>query len=171
MGLSVGVVYDSKLDGFVTYFEDETEHLIDHLFSCQLVIGFNSRRFDYRVLSPYTEKDLQQLPSLDLLEEIYNRLGYRLSLNRLVEETLGSKKTADGMQALAWYKEGKLREIADYCREDVKLTRDLFLYAVECSHLLFRNKAGKSVRLPLTADQRIAEIVKMVDDQGQSSGL
>jgi len=159
MGLSVGVVYDSKLDGFVTYFEDETEQLIDHLFSCQLVVGFNSRSFDYQVLTGYSRKNLHELPTLDLLEEIHNRLGYRLSLNRLVEETLGCKKTADGMQALAWYKEGKLLEIADYCKEDVKLTRDLFLYAVETAYLLFRNKAGKSVRLPLPLDQRISQIV------------
>lgn len=159
MGLSVGVVYDSKLDGFVTYFEDETDGLIEHLFSCELVVGFNNRRFDYQVLTGYTQRDLHQLPTLDLLEEIHNRLGYRLSLNRLVEETLGCKKTADGLQALAWYQEGKLLEIADYCREDVKLTRDLFLYAVENSHLLFRNKAGKSVRLPLPLDQRISQIV------------
>ena len=158
MGLSVGVVYDSKLDGFVTYFEDETDGLIEHLFSCELVVGFNNRRFDYQVLTGYTQRDLHQLPTLDLLEEIHNRLGYRLSLNRLVEETLGCKKTADGLQALAWYQEGKLLEIADYCREDVKLTRDLFLYAVENSHLLFRNKAGKSVRLPLPLDQRISQI-------------
>ncbi|MGI9536331.1 MAG: DEAD/DEAH box helicase [Desulfocapsaceae bacterium] len=160
MGLSVGVVYDSKLDGFVTYFEDEVDRLIDHLFSCQLLVGFNSRRFDYQVLTGYTPKDLNGLPTLDLLEEIHNRLGYRLSLNRLVEETLGCKKTADGMQALAWFKEGRLLEIADYCREDVKLTRDLFLYALENSHLLFRNKAGKSVRLPLPLVQRISQIAE-----------
>lgn len=162
MGVSVGVVYDSLLDEFVTYFEDEIDQLVDHLFSSELVVGFNIKRFDYQVLSAYTRRPFHDQPTLDLLEEIYNQLGYRLSLNRLVEETLGLRKTADGTQALAWYKEGKLREIADYCREDVKLTRDLFLYAVECSHLLFRNKAGRSVRLPLTADQRIAEIVKKV---------
>ena len=173
MGVSVGVVYDSILDGFVTYFEDEIDQLIDHLYRCQLVVGFNIRKFDYQVLSAYTTRDLQQLPTLDLLEEIRNRLGYRLSLNRLVEETLGSKKTADGTKALAWYREGKLREIADYCREDVRLTRNLFLYAVECTHLLFRNKAGKAVRLPLALDQRMGEIVRCGADtvQGQSSGL
>jgi DEAD/DEAH box helicase domain-containing protein len=171
MGVSVGVIYDSLLEEFVTYFEDEIDQLVDHLCKCELVVGFNIKRFDYQVLSAYTRRNLHDQPTLDLLEEIHNQLGYRLSLNRLVEETLGLRKSADGTQALAWYKEGKLREIADYCRDDVKLTRDLFLYAVECSHLLFRNKAGKSVRLPLSADQRIAEIVKMVDDQGQSSGL
>ena len=158
MGVSVGVIYDSQLDGFVTYFEDEIDRLLEHLFSCQLVVGYNCKRFDYVVLTPYTRENLQALPTLDLLEEIHNRLGYRLSLNRVIEETLGSKKSADGIQALAWYKEGKLREIADYCQEDVRLTRNLFLYAVETAHLLFRNKAGKSVRLPLPLDQRISEI-------------
>jgi DEAD/DEAH box helicase domain-containing protein len=173
MGVSVGVIYDSQLDEFVTYFEDEIDQLIDHLFSCELVVGFNIKKFDYRVLSAYSQRNFDHLPTLDLLEDIHNRLGYRLSLNRLVEETLGLKKTADGRQALTWYKEGKLREIADYCREDVKLTRNLFLYAVECSHLLFRNKGGKSVRLPLPLDQRIVEIGNGLNrvDQGQSSGL
>jgi len=166
MGISVGVVYDSKLDGFVTYFEDQISQMIDHLFGCQLVVGFNSRRFDYRVLSAYTKIPMNAedivfftLPTLDILEEIKNRLGYRLSLNRLAEETLGSKKSSDGMQALKWYKEGKLKEIAAYCKEDVKLTRNLFLFAVENGHVLFRNKAGKSVRLPLNLEQRIYQIV------------
>ncbi len=158
MGMSVGVVYDARLDGFATYFEDEVDGLIDHLQRSDLVVGFNNRRFDYRVLSGYTRYNLYQLPTLDLLEEIYNQLGYRLSLDRLAKETLGSQKTGDGLQALAWFKEGKLKEIADYCREDVKLTRNLLLHAVEHSFLLFRNKAGKSVRLPLNLAARIAQL-------------
>ena len=159
MGLSVGVVYDSRLDGFVAYLEDEVEQMIEHLFDCQLVIGFNNRRFDYRVLSGYTDRDLYQLPTLDLLEEINNRLGYRLSLDRLAEETLGMKKSGNGLLALKWYKEGELGKVTEYCREDVNLTRNLFLFAVESSYLLFRNKAGKSVRVPLHLDRRIDEIV------------
>ena len=159
MGISVAVVYDSQLDGFVTYFEDEAERLIEHLSRCQMVVGFNNRRFDYQVLSGYSTQNLQQLPTLDLLEAIKDRLGYRLSLNRLVEFTLGEKKSGDGLQALAWFREGKFREIANYCRKDVELTRNLFLFALEHAHVLFRNKAGKTVRLPLDMDRRIHEIV------------
>jgi len=158
MGISVGVVYDSKLDGFVTYLEDEIDELVDHLYRCDLVVGFNNRRFDYRVLSSYTKKKLFDLPTLDLLEEIHAQLGYRLSLNRLAEETLGTLKSADGLQALAWFKEGKIKEIAEYCREDVALTHNLFLHALEHSFLLFRNKAGKSVRLPLSLSARIVQL-------------
>jgi len=161
MGMSVGVVYDARLDGFVTYLEDEVNDLVDHLCRCDLVVGFNSRRFDYRVLSAYTKQNLAALPTLDLLEEIHNQLGYRLSLNRLAKETLGAKKTGDGLQALVWFKEGKLKEIADYCRADVALTRNLFLHAVEHSFLLFRNKAGKTVRLPLNLASRIAQLTNL----------
>ena len=172
MGLSVGVVYDSELDGFVTYFEDEAEQLVQHLFNCHLVVGFNNRRFDYCVLSAYTDQDLFSLPTLDLLEEVKNRLGYRLSLNRLIEQTLGSQKSGDGLQALQWYKEGKFKEIADYCRKDVELTRNLFLYGLDNEHMLFRNKAGKTVRLPLNLDRRILEITALQrSDQGQRRGL
>jgi DEAD/DEAH box helicase domain-containing protein len=172
MGMSVGVIYDSVLDGFATYFEDEADKLVQHLFEADLVIGFNSKRFDYQVLSAYTDLDLFSLPSLDMLEEIKARLGYRLSLNRLIEHTLGCSKSSDGLQALRWYKEGKLREIADYCRKDVELTRNLFLHALDNASVLFRNKAGKTVRLPLDLDVRIGEIISLVRDaQGQSSGL
>lgn len=133
--------------------------MIEHLFSCQLVVGFNNKRFDYRVLTGYTERNLYQLPTLDLLEEINNRLGYRLSLDRLAEETLGLKKSGSGLLALKWYKEGELGKVTEYCKEDVNITRNLFLFAVESHYLLFRNKAGKSVRVPLRLDRRIDEIV------------
>lgn len=158
MGVSVGIIYDGERDEFCTYLEDEVEELIAHLCSLDLIIGFNNKRFDNQVLSAYTTIDLAALPSLDLLEEVHRVLGYRLSLNRLAEVTLEAEKTADGLQALKWYKEGKIDLIRKYCREDVKLTRDLFWHAVEEGHLLFANKAGKEVRLPLSLGPRIQKV-------------
>jgi DEAD/DEAH box helicase domain-containing protein len=38
----------------------------------------------------------------------------------------GSEKSADGLQALRWWKEGRIDEIINYCKMDVKITRDLF---------------------------------------------
>jgi len=160
MGISVGVVYDSELDGFVTYLEEEVDQLVAHLQRAELVVGFNNRRFDYRVLTGYTDLDLFELPTLDLLEQIQTRLGYRLSLNRLAEQTLGSTKSANGLQALKWFKEGKIKEIVHYCRKDVEITRDLLLYALENGYLLFQNKAGSTVRLPLSLDQEIFKVVQ-----------
>lgn len=159
MGVSVAVVYDSEINDFVSYLEHEVGKLVKHLSSFDLVVGFNNKRFDNRVLSAYTDANLAQLPTLDLLEEIYNYLGYRLSLNRIAEQTLGTRKSADGLQALAWYKEGRIDLIQHYCKKDVEITRDILYYALERGFLLFANKAKQVVRLPLALDTIIENII------------
>lgn len=153
MGISVAVVYDSLLEDCVTYLEHEIDQLINHLQKLELIVGFNNRRFDYRVLNGYSSLNFNSLPTIDLLEEISNHLGYRLSLDRLAKHTLGIGKSADGLQALRWYKEGKIELIAEYCRQDVKVTRDLLLHALDEGFLLFQNKAGNIVRLPLALEK------------------
>lgn len=154
MGISVGVVYDSVQDTFSTYLESEVDGLVAHLHEAELVVGFNNKRFDNRVLSAYSSKDLGRLNTLDILEVVQKRLGYRLSLDRLAEHTLGVKKTADGLLALKWYKQGKIRKIIDYCTSDVAITRDLLLYGCEQGYLLFKNKAGQIVRCPFLFGER-----------------
>ena len=149
MGVSVAVLYDTGSDSFFTYREGEIGELISHLTELDLVVGFNNKRFDNRVLSAYTTLDLASLPTLDILEEVKNRLGYRLSLDSLAAHTLGVKKSGHGLLALKWYKEGRIDKIIEYCRKDVEITRDLFLYAVKNNCLLFQNKAGQIVRCPV----------------------
>jgi len=160
MGMSVGVIYDSALDGYTTYLEDDISEMIDHLKALDLVVGFNNKRFDNQVLSAYTQCDLYQLPTVDILEEVYKKLSYRLSLDRLAEHTLGNRKTSDGLQALRWYKEGKISEIVGYCKNDVEITKNLFLHELEKGYLLFKNKAGALVRLPLGLGTVVMEQVK-----------
>jgi DEAD/DEAH box helicase domain-containing protein len=155
MGISVAVLYDGREDRFFSFEEHETDKLLEHLFSLDLVIGFNNKRFDNRVLSAYTSQKLSRLPSLDILEEITGQLGYRLSLDRLAEYTLGVKKTGNGLLALKWFEQGRMDLLVKYCRKDVEITRDLFLFGLHQQHLLFRNKAGKVVRLPVNFQKSI----------------
>jgi DEAD/DEAH box helicase domain-containing protein len=145
----VAVLYDSVSESFKAYIEKDIPDLIRDLQTFDLVVGFNNKRFDNKVLSAYSVFNLASLPTLDIMEVITNRLGYRLSLDRLAEHTLGVKKSANGLQALQWYKEGKIEEIISYCRQDVKITRDIFLFGLENRYLLFKNKAGSIVRLPV----------------------
>jgi len=160
MGVSVGVVYDSTLDGCVSYLEHEMGALIDHLRSLELVVGFNNKRFDNRVLGAYAEGGLPDLPSLDLLEEIKNYLGYRLSLNAIAENTLGIKKSGSGLQALEWFRQGKFEQLCKYCTKDVEITRDLLFFALENGFFLFTNKAGRKVRLPLSLERAIDALLR-----------
>jgi DEAD/DEAH box helicase domain-containing protein len=149
MGVSCVVVYDSAADSFRDYLQEDVPRLVGDLVEFDLVVGFNILRFDYAVLRGLSRFDFTALPTLDILGDIHATLGYRLSLDHLARETLGAAKSASGMQALEWWKEGRIGDIIAYCRQDVAVTRDLFLHGLRRGHLLFRNKAGKAVRLPV----------------------
>ena len=110
------------------------------------------------MLSAYTTRKLSRLPSLDILEVVTDQLGYRLSLDRLAEHTLGVNKTANGLMALKWFEQGRMDLLEEYCKKDVEITRDLFLYGLRKEHLLFRNKAGRVVRLPVNFQKKIRSL-------------
>ncbi len=149
MGVSVAVVYDSGTGTFHRFGQDELDGLCEILSGMKLVVGFNVRRFDYAVLAGCVKYDFGRLRTLDMLEHVKRRLGYRLSLDHLAQATLGASKSADGLQALEWWKQGRLEEIATYCQADVAITRDLYLFGRDKGYVLFRNKAGNVVRLPV----------------------
>ncbi|MGD9975876.1 MAG: DEAD/DEAH box helicase [Desulfatirhabdiaceae bacterium] len=152
MGVSCAVLYDSRSDQYLEFLEHQIDDMIDHLFTLDRIVGFNIKRFDYEVLRGYSGRNIRQLNTLDILEVVHGFLGYRLSLDHLAKVTLGAEKSGDGLQALVWWKEGRIREIVDYCKMDVKLTRDLYLFGRQNRYLLFQNKAKKTVRLPVSFD-------------------
>lgn len=161
MRVSVAVVFDSTDNCFQVYDEDNIDALLAHLHRADLVVGFNVKRFDYSVLGAYTSKDLSRLPTFDILEDVYRRLGFRLALAHLAEETLNQAKIADGLQAVEWFRRGDLSSLIEYCRQDVVITRDLFFYGVENAHLVFRQKQGNQ-RIRLPVDWSVEQIlVKM----------
>lgn len=149
MGISCAVLYDSKTGRYHNYYESDVSRLIDHLKQMELVIGFNIKRFDYRVISGYSDFDGNELNTLDMLETVYQRLGYRLSLDHLARVSLGAQKSADGLQALKWWKEGRIDDIVAYCQMDVQLTHDIYLFGKKHGYLLFQNKSGQAVRIPV----------------------
>ena len=150
MRVSVGVVYDSALDDFLVFTENQIDALVEALTQADLVVGFNVNGFDYEVLRGYGDFNFSSLNTLDLLEHVRERIGVRLSLDTLAQATLNAGKTADGLMALTWWKQGRLDDITRYCRADVALTRDLYLYGRENGYLLYRNKAKQMVRCPVS---------------------
>jgi DEAD/DEAH box helicase domain-containing protein len=149
MRLALAVTWDSREQRFETYREADVEALLAKLQAADLVVGFNVLGFDYRVLRGYTDRDFRTLPTFDLLDAVHARLGFRLKLGHLGEETLGVAKSGDGLQSLRWWSEGRIDQIEHYCRGDVAILRDLFEHARAHGHLLFRTKGGERVRLPL----------------------
>jgi DEAD/DEAH box helicase domain-containing protein len=149
MKVSCGVVYDSRQAAYSVYSEDRVHELIAHLTRFDRVVGFNSKRFDYKVLSGYSDFHFPSLPSVDLLELVHGRLGFRLSLDHLAEQTLKVKKSGSGLDALRWWREGEIDKIIAYCRKDVEITRDLFLFARDNGYLIYRRKIGGRFRIPI----------------------
>jgi DEAD/DEAH box helicase domain-containing protein len=163
MQVSVAVVFDTLKDRFHVYEESEVNALLDHLEKADLVVGFNVKRFDYRVLSAYTTKALSKLPTFDMLQDIYHRLGFRLSLDHLASETLNQGKTADGLQAVKWFREGNMEKLIDYCRNDVAVTKDLFFFGLEKGHLVYREKQ-QNERVRLLVDWKLENLIREVQD-------
>jgi DEAD/DEAH box helicase domain-containing protein len=150
LGLSVAVAYSSADGAFRHYTEETVADLIADLKAADLVVGFNVLRFDYEVLQAYTGDRLDQIPTVDMMDQIYKRLGFRVSLDNLAATTLGTVKSADGLQAVRWYKEGCIQELLDYCQQDVEVTRQLYEYGRQHKHLRYRDRNYRVKTVPVS---------------------
>lgn len=147
MGLSIGVTYSTARGDYKIYGEKQVNELLTELQRADLVVGFNNLRFDYEVLHGYTPYDLRQLPTLDMLVDVQEKLQHRLSLDSIATATFGVEKTAEGMQAIEWYKQGKLLDIAEYCCYDVKITKMVHEYGVSNQQIQYFDRFGKKLSL------------------------
>lgn len=149
MRVAAVVVYDSREDSYSVFEEDRVHELIEKLKTAELIVGFNIADFDYQVLKGYSSYRFDQLNTFDIMQDIARQLGYRLSLGHLAHKTLNMEKSADGLQSLQWFREGKIEEVIAYCKKDVEITKDLFLFGLAKGYLLFETRAGQLVRLPV----------------------
>lgn len=142
LGLAVGVLYALGTGSFGVYGEGEAEAMVDRLTEADLVVGFNVLNFDYPVLEPYGGRRLYRTPTLDMMLLVAEEVGFRVSLDALAQATLGQGKTADGLQAVQWYRDGRVDLVEEYCRQDVTVTAALFLHGREEGSLRFVRRDG-----------------------------
>ncbi len=141
--VSVVVAYYYDSDEYESYLESDLPKLFKRLEHASRIIGFNSKHFDMPVLNNYYAGDLLQIPQLDMLEKVQASLGHRLKLDSIASSTLGTKKSAHGLLAVKWWKEGKIQEIIDYCQQDVKVTKDVYDFGLEKGYVLFDDRTGE----------------------------
>lgn len=139
LDLSVVCIYDSETDLYSSYIEEELPKLWLILEKADMLIGFNSDHFDIPILNKYYSGDLSKIKSLDLLKEVKNSLGRRIKLDTLAEATLGRNKTGHGLEALKWWRQGQIQKVRDYCIEDVRITKDLYDYALKNGHVKYKD--------------------------------
>lgn len=140
LGLSVAVTYNTGDRAFHRYTESNVSELITELQAADRVVGFNLLRFDYPVLSAYTDVRLSSLPTLDILDHIYRQLGFRVGLDALASATLGTTKSADGLRAIRWWRAGELEKLFAYCQQDVEVTRQLYEFGRRHKYVQYRDR-------------------------------
>ena len=151
MGLAAAVTLEVFSGKYMDYLEDDAQSLIDALVNAEVIIGFNLLRFDYEVMRPYgllIDEPLRS-KSIDLLLHVERALGFRLGLNTLAEATLGIGKSADGIDSVQWFRDGKIEKVLKYCRQDVKVTKELYEYGRSHRQVYYHDRFGgkKSIRV------------------------
>jgi DEAD/DEAH box helicase domain-containing protein len=137
--ISIVGVHDSETGEYTSYSQEEFPKLWPILEKADVLIGYNSDSFDIPILNNYYPGDLTKIRSLDLLSEVYKTLGRRLRLQNLAEATLGHGKSADGLKAVEWWQQGLYDKVREYCLQDVKVTREIYDFALAHGKLKYKD--------------------------------
>ena len=142
LGISVLGAFDYETEKLMIYEEKEISLFEARLQRKPLLVGFNSRKFDLPILQHYMRFDLKNLPQLDIMDELVKVLGHRVSLESVATATLGTGKSGSGLDAIRFFREGKMEELKKYCLDDVRITKDIFEYGAAKGELFYTSKFG-----------------------------
>lgn len=144
-------VYFYETDTFESFLEEDLPKLWPRLERSERIIGYNIVGFDMPCLQSYYTGEIMKLPMLDLMNEITSRIGFRPKLDDVAHATLGVGKSGHGLQAVEFWRNGEIDKLRSYCLQDVKITRDVYEYALANGEVRYTDRAGnpKTVPLPL----------------------
>ncbi len=148
----IGVCVRDGYDGqgeMIEIWEQDLSKLWSIFETADVIIGFNSIGFDMEVLRPLYPGNVDDLPQLDLMVRFKESTGHRIALDSIAQETLGRGKTGHGLDAIKYYKEGRLKELSSYCLMDVELTRDIYDWGRTKGKLKFKNKWNRMIESPI----------------------
>ena len=147
LDISVVCIHDSLDDSYQSFFEKDFPKLWPILEKADILITWNGNHFDIPLLNKYYSGDLSKIRSIDLMHEVREVIGRRLKLDTVAEATLGRNKIANGIEAVDWWNQGKLDKLVEYCIEDVKITKQLYDYAIAHGILKYKDLGvGGTVR-------------------------
>lgn len=132
-----------------SYFEQDLPKLFPLLERADVVIGFNIDGFDMPTFTNYYNGDISKIPTLDILTRIKDSVGHRISLDAVAQETLGTGKSGDGLDAIKYYRSQQWEKLEKYCIQDVAVTRDIYDYGLKKGQVKFRNKWNRLIECPV----------------------
>ena len=162
--ITVVSIYQYENDSYRSFEESELNQLWPILEKAERIIGYNSEHFDLPILNKYYMGNLMTIPQLDLLKVIKEMSGSRYKLNDIAKATLQIEKSADGLQAMKWFEEGKIDEIKKYWEQDVKVTKELYEYGRNNRMLYYNTLTGELMPIAVNFDQ-----IKLPGNQNSAS--
>ncbi|MCL5782268.1 MAG: ribonuclease H-like domain-containing protein [Patescibacteria group bacterium] len=152
LDMSVVCIHDSDTDQYTAYTEEQLKDLWPIMESADIIVSWNGDHFDIPILDKYYPGDLSKVKSVDLMKEVQRVLGRRLKLDTVAEATLGVHKSGNGIDAINWWNSGEIDKIIKYCIDDVRITKEIYDYAMANSHLKYRDN-GAIKEIPLDTSQ------------------
>ena len=151
LDISVVCIHDSADDQYKSFLENDFNKLWPILEQADMLITWNGDHFDIPILNKYYPGDLTHIKSLDLMKEAAKVLGRRLKLDTVGEATLGINKTGHGAEAVEMWNKGEIDKLIAYCTNDVKMTKEIYDYAINNSKLKYKEfGAIKELKLNTT---------------------
>jgi len=142
LDISVVGIYDYETDKYHSFIQEEFGKMWELIKKADLLITFNGDYFDIPLLNKYYQKaglgDLKTIRSLDVFREVKNSSGRWLKLDKIAEGTFGINKTGDGFDAVVWWRKGEVDKIREYCLADVKITKEVYEFALKHKKLIFK---------------------------------
>lgn len=159
--ISLMGVYFYDTDTYETFLEKDLPKLWPRLERADRIIGFNQKSFDNPVINTYYAGDVNQIPQLDLLEVIAASLGFRVKLDSVAQATIGTGKSGHGLQAVEFWREGRLKELADYCLMDVKVTKEVYEFGKTHGLVKCADRSGQLMEIPV--DFSVKEVLTAIN--------
>lgn len=171
LDISVLSLYDSETDKYYSFLQEDFEKMWPFFEKADLLVTYNGNHFDIPLLQKYTDKiDLSKIKHIDLFEKIREATGKKLGLDGVSSTTLNLNKSANGLQAVAWWNSGEIDKIIKYCEQDVKVTKDLYDFAHQNDKIFYTDRnTGEKIEVKLdTSDWEKKEEENSLFDFGNS---
>ncbi len=139
LDISVVCTYEYETDTYKSFFQEDFGKLWPILENADMLITFNGDHFDIPLLDKYYPGDLTKIKSLDLLKEVKAAIGFRVKLDSIAEATLGHGKSGHGLEAITWWKNKEFDKLIKYCIDDVKVTKEVYDYAIKNNSLKYKD--------------------------------
>ena len=157
MGISCLCMFDYFTGRYRVFDDYNKDEAVRILCTYDLVVGFNTIGFDWKVVQAEWIKSSDNLAILaarqskdyDILAAIWSSIGgfsKGYKLDDVAFDSIGVRKSGDGALAPKLYQAGRLADVIDYCINDVLIEKTLFEFVINNG---FINRAGKTVQLEL----------------------